>query len=270
MEERKAVKRGYLQVVRLNFLIRFEQGYRYLDRCGETLVKLERMLDEGWVPAEEIPSKGNLRNYRLGMLCDFNTQHLAMRQIEFVSFDVFLDQTCKAFEVLWPTCEIDRIFTPALQVIVQRGFPEIGDAEGYLMRLNLVRPSSDILDLLSGSQRSLGFVLDTVESIDWHGSRTLRRRRFEANAIRQERVSDFDERLLKRLTGLSIREREAMAALRNLRRQHPRPEAIAAQFDLETSFESDFRSDTFDLPAFLSSAWDWANHVKNSLDEREV
>ena len=35
--------------------VRFVQGYRYLDRCGEALIKLENSLHEGWIPTEPTP-----------------------------------------------------------------------------------------------------------------------------------------------------------------------------------------------------------------------
>jgi hypothetical protein len=81
--------------------LRFIQGYRYLDRCGEALVKLENVLEKGWLPAESAPKAGALRNDQLGMTSTFNSEGMTVQQTAPVSFELFLDQVCKIFDTLW-------------------------------------------------------------------------------------------------------------------------------------------------------------------------
>src|SRR5215213_5985905 len=88
--------------------IRFIQGYRYLDRCGETLIRLEQTLAEGWIPTETTPASGTMKNDLLGMVVGFNSGSMTVQQSEFLSFEHFRDQTCKVYETLWRTLEIDR------------------------------------------------------------------------------------------------------------------------------------------------------------------
>jgi hypothetical protein len=54
--------------------VRFLQGYRYLDKCGEALIKLENVLDKGWLPVEVSPKSGNIKNDQLGMTVAFSSE----------------------------------------------------------------------------------------------------------------------------------------------------------------------------------------------------
>jgi len=51
----------------LAFEARYKDGYRYLDRCGETLVQIQRH-DRSWVVLGVNPQSGQLRNEDLNML----------------------------------------------------------------------------------------------------------------------------------------------------------------------------------------------------------
>src|SRR4051812_34957603 len=89
----------------LQFSARFTQGYRYLDRCGEAMVRLERNLDKGWITGDINPSAGNMRNYTLGLTAKFSSETVLVDQSEFIAYDSFKDQSCKMFETLWRTFE---------------------------------------------------------------------------------------------------------------------------------------------------------------------
>src|SRR5271165_2258190 len=93
----------------LNLTVRFLQGYRYLDRCGEALIRLEERLHEGWIPAEVSPKSGSLKNDTLGMVATFNSESLNVQQTEFVDPEHFIDQSCRAFDVICNIFEISRI-----------------------------------------------------------------------------------------------------------------------------------------------------------------
>jgi hypothetical protein len=120
--------------------IRFIQGYRYLDRCGEALVGLEEALSEGWITTETTPRAGSLKNDGLGMNLGFNSELMTVQQNDAISFEHFLDQACKAFHVLSNTFEIKRVHLPSLKVTYQKGFKdgELDEASKYLLNLRLV------------------------------------------------------------------------------------------------------------------------------------
>lgn len=80
------------------FAVRFDQGYRYLDRCGEAVIRLEDTLDRGWIPGETIPTGGQFHNYSLGLWTQFNSSLLTVVQYEFMSHKHFADQGAKILE----------------------------------------------------------------------------------------------------------------------------------------------------------------------------
>jgi len=243
------------------FTVRFLQGYRYLDRCGEALIALEETLDNGWIPEEIAPSGGSLQNFTLGMAARFNSEFLTVVQSEFLSFSNYSDQTCKLFDVLRSTFEIDRVFTPAFRVVLQTGFSDEAAAEEYLRDLHLCTASEGILSSLGGKPDAVNYTITTRENIDWQGSSASIRRRLEVRTVRQERQPRFDERLLRRLSLLTPKQQEAMKDLRRLRRQHSKPCDIAVQFDVETSLESEFKSSLLDLSEFLHTSLDWSQSL---------
>ena len=60
---------------------------------------------------------------------------------------------------------------------------------------------------------------------------------------------------------LPQRQRDAMAALAKLRRQHPATSRIAAELDVEHAFETEFSTSEFDYPSFLQEARDWHEQI---------
>jgi len=52
-----------------------------------------------------------------------------------------------------------------------------------------------------------------------------------------------------------------------LRKRHPDVAPVAAQIELEHSFESEFSSKAFDLPKFLGDAWKWAETVGTGISD---
>lgn len=66
------------------FEARYEQGYRYLDRCGEALLILESLLetDTGhtWFPTEMSPSGARLQCPDLDIAIVFDARHLVVDQ----------------------------------------------------------------------------------------------------------------------------------------------------------------------------------------------
>ncbi len=257
-----------LQPTLFSFTIRFVQGYHFLDKCGEALVRLENTLDEGWIPGKIAPTGGQLHNYSLGMGATFDSALMTVSQTEFLSFEHFHDQTCKTFDVLRSTFDIRRILAPVLRIIYQVGFAQESSAEDFLRNLQLCRPSKDVTDVLGGSERALTFTLCTEEEIDWQDIPVKRRRRLNAGVIRQERQPRFDERLMLRAQLLPERQQGALSNLRKLRAQHSEIVDTAVHFDMENSFEGEFNSGTFDLPLFLKESRTWTEGMEKFIYEK--
>jgi len=66
------------------FEMRYEEGYRYLDRCGEAMIILEKQLPEQtgktWMPEEIVPSGARLKCPDLDLVVTFDSYHLIVDQ----------------------------------------------------------------------------------------------------------------------------------------------------------------------------------------------
>lgn len=255
------------QVREIRATIRFVQGYRYLDRCGAAMVELENGLAEGWIPTEPSPKSGSLKNETLGMTAAFQSELMTVAQSEYISFDHFTEQACKIFDVLWQMFEIKTINVPAMRVVFQKGFEEgeVDKASEYLRSLSLFEPNASLVSLLGGTQSAADFTLVTTNELEWNAQPVSQRRRLQTQVLLQERTPPFDERMMKRVKMLPSGHREAMAALWNLRRNVPKVSPVAAQVEIEHSFETEFSTRGFDLPMFLKESWDWASGVASGI-----
>lgn len=52
---RDEMTKSSFELNQIAFSLRPVQGYRYLDRCGEMIIKLENTLDSGWMPKDMTP-----------------------------------------------------------------------------------------------------------------------------------------------------------------------------------------------------------------------
>ncbi len=201
------------------------------------------------------------------MTVAFGSDSMTISQSEFISFEKFLDQTCKVYDTLWPAFDIERIHLPSIKVIAQKGFDDdkIDEASEFLMSLRLCSPHSELAGLLGGSISAVDLVMVTEEELEWNEWPVHQRRRLQTQVVRQEKQAPFDERLLKRSRQLGDRQRDAIQGLLKLRRMHPPVAPVAAQLDMENSFETEFDAAGFDLPKFLEQSWLWAESVRTGV-----
>jgi hypothetical protein len=251
---------------------RFVQGYRYLDRCGEVLIRLENALDPNWITTETLPTSGSLKNDTLGMSIVFNSDAFTVKQAEFIDLNIFRDQCCRTYEILYKTLEIKRINAPAFRVLYQRGFAEdeLAAANLHLMGLHLVKADDTLLLSMGGIQSGMDFAAITEDEIIAYGSRIKVRRRLQASVVRQEKQPSLDQRILQRTSLLPTRQRDAIQALMRMRKTHPEIAPFAIQFDLENNYEAEFSTDTFDMPDFVDVSSVWAEIVVKSIVSRSV
>ena len=247
---------------------RFVQGYRYLDRCGEAIVRLEDSLDENWIPGQVAPKGGSIKNDLQQMAAQFDSEHLIVTQSDFTDFGVFHDATCRIFEILVHNFEIATINAPVLRVVAQRGCESIEEAEAELVTYNFHVPHRQ-LEQVIGQQKSMQTTYCAEEDTDWNGVAVHRRRRFNAASIRQFKQPGFDDRLLKRTRLLPDRQREALRGLMTLRKQVPEIPESAVQLDLEQSFETELATDAFDMASFLNDTWEWLEETLEILSNKQ-
>ncbi len=90
------------------FEARYEQGYRYLDRCGDTMVILEGLLTEQtklvWLPTEMVPTGARMQCPELDVHIVFNAYTLVVDQNPVGDVE----------------CDFDKIALAALSTLVAR------------------------------------------------------------------------------------------------------------------------------------------------------
>jgi hypothetical protein len=254
-----------LQSVQLS--LRFIQGYRYLDRCGECLIRLEESLDEGWIPVETSPTSGSIKHEPLGMGVNFNSEGMNVRQSEYLLFESFKDQSCKAYETLWRALGIDRINTPALRLWYQKGFDENqeDEAEQHLLRMGLCQTDEQLLRAMGGQHAALQLTVVTQQDALLNDSPVEWRRRLQANVVKQVRQQNFDARFLQRSRALGNRQGDAIRAMQTLRKRHPDLAPVAVQLEIEASLDMELSTKEFNMPDFIVQSKEWADKLMDSV-----
>jgi hypothetical protein len=237
--------------------IRFIQGYRYLDLCGEALINLESQLGGYWIPGEMSPSRGVMKNDVLGMTAGFSSEALQVTQSEYFDFPEFLASASTIYETLWKTFRVAAVNAPSFRAAYQRGFDAVEDAEHYVQSLKLCELSKSVGASLQGAIAGTSFAFVTNRDIEWASMQVSERRRLEVKSIRQERRQTIDDRLLVRTKLLPKNQHDALQGLLKMRSKQPSYSPAAAQFDWEQCYESVFDTSTFQLAKFLEESHKW-------------
>ena len=247
----------------LQLSVRFIQGYRFLDRCGESLIALENTLAPGWIPTETSPTTGSMRNDQLGLALAFNSEAMNVRQSEFLAFDHFRDQSCRIYETLWQTLGINRVNVPSLRFQLQKGFSEerADEAEAFLWKMKLSDPNPKLLAVLGGEHAAFDFTVVTEQEVKDAGVPILQRRRFQASVVRQAKQQTLDSRILQRASLLPAKQNEALRAMLRMKSSHPEIAPVAVQVDVEHSLEREFSTKDLDMAGFIAESWQWAESV---------
>lgn len=255
------------KISKMSFNVNYVKGYRYLDRCGESMIQLEEALGPEWLPEEMKPTGGKLKNQTRQMVAEFDSGQLSVTQENFVDYEFFFSTACTINETLCDLWETEGIIGPVLRAISQKGFDSSEASEAFLIGMEYARPRNDFADIL-GNQSSNSFVYCSEDEIEWEGQSYPSRKRFHARALRQYKQQAFDQRLLSRIRLLPANQQTAVAALRNLRATVPDIPEFAAELDLEFMIEHEFRSRQFDTASFLDHTWRWIGNALSQLTKK--
>ncbi len=247
--------------------VRYARGYRYLDRCGEVLLRLEEVMHPSWAVVEAAPKGGTLRSDLLGMLLTFDSNSLTATQMEYVDRETFIDQSLTALRVVCENLEIVTLVSPAMQVTLQKAYSEDeeADANRDLISAGLAIPQKKLTEMLGGTTTAFDFVAVTDREETAWGATASVRRRIEAKVIRQLPTPKYDSRLLSRVKLLPSRQQDAMAGLHSLRKKMPDLAPVAIQYACEVSCEGELTRNQFDSPAFFADACDWSAMIAKAL-----
>lgn len=125
-------------------------GYRYLDRCGQTMLDLEA-LDDGWIPGEVTPASGRMHQLTHDRVLDFNTRSMSLAQEESDDEKGFLTTAARAFGVIRANLGLEVFVRLGIRYQYLLAAESSEEAEKGLARLKLVSPS-DALTGLFGNQ----------------------------------------------------------------------------------------------------------------------
>jgi hypothetical protein len=247
--------------------VRFIQGYRYLDRCGECMIRLEEALDKNWIPTETSPTSGTMKNDFMGMRLTFNSEGLTIRQSEYLEVESFKDQSCTTYDVLWRALEVGRVTTPALLLSYQKGFEENEEdqAEQYLLKMGLCETNQDLLGAIGGQHAALQLTIVTQQDATQNDPRVAVRRRLQANVVRQIKQQNYETRFLQRARALGSRQGDAIRAMRQMKSHQPDLSPVAVQLELEASLDGELSASKFDMSRFIVDSVAWADRAKDSL-----
>ena len=172
--------------------LRLVRGYRFLDRCGEALIKLEKVLDKGWLPLEATPKGGAMRHYANGLTLVFDSSQITVQQEEFIHFEQFFDQASKAWETIWRMFEIEHINAPAFRINIRIPFDSLDEADAYLRRLNLVTPGPRVTEWIGTDFRATQFAFVTEDRTEWHKQLVTQRQRIAGSTVNEAKVTQVD------------------------------------------------------------------------------
>lgn len=251
----------------LRLSIRFVRGYRYLDRAGEALVRLEDVLEKEWLPAEISPKSGNMRNDLLGMQLTFNSEGLNVTQTGVNSPPHFLDQACKIVDVLASVFEVDTFIAPSVGIEYQKGFPvgQEEQAETVLLDLGLIAFADKVKQIIGPTPIAANFAVVHRMGNRWGDMNVEHTRRLAAQVIRQTRRENTDLRLLTKAKFLPERQQEALKALYASQKLLPAVSPLAVQVELENRLEGEVARADFSCPDFISESLAWATDSINRI-----
>lgn len=93
------------------FEARYKQGYRYLDRCGETLIDIENSID-GWKANEISSARGKMLNESKNLVLNFNSEKMDIVQNDVKNRDVeeFMRQSMDIFNIISKNLGVNEFY----------------------------------------------------------------------------------------------------------------------------------------------------------------
>lgn len=141
--------------------IRFDKGYRYLDRCGEAMLILEELLPREtrrvWMPEQIVPSGAILKCPELDLTVTFNTFHLVLNREDFQISADLIDIVKLIFATISARFDLREYLRFGVRRFYTVAADSIDEAEEYTLRL---APFDDWPD-----QKHDGFKRKSIEAV---------------------------------------------------------------------------------------------------------
>jgi hypothetical protein len=251
----------------LKFATRFVRGYKFLDRTGEVLLKLEDALDKNWLPGDLSPNSGSMKNEILGMNLSFNAEQVSVKQEGFISAEHFIDQLCIIVDIVTATFDINTIISPSFAIDYQRGFDSenSADAETALFKLGLVSVHDKVNEILGPKPLAMSYACVNRYLDSWKDTNVPNSRRLGVQTIRQKVVENIDQRMLLRAELLPRKHAETLKASLNLRSKIPRKHLLALLIEFENRLDGELKKMLFSCFDFANESINWAQDAIASI-----
>jgi hypothetical protein len=157
--------------------IRYLKGYRYLDRCGETLIEIEEKLPN-WVPSEISPTRGVLVDMDNNLTLSFDCAAFNIKQEDREGTERLAENAKALIKIVFSNFGISNLNRIGARFIYRRAVTSIEEGENLIRKMELVSVSGRLTSIvprkltrqnhtLTFEENNVGYrlILKTVERI---------------------------------------------------------------------------------------------------------
>jgi len=136
------------------FEARFGDGFRYLDRCGETVLKI-RSYDSQWKVVETVLTKGQMLNYESNLLLTFESEKMIVAPLDWgktlakdmrPTVDVLAKHAEMLYTIITSCLEITETVRVGARFAFNAPADTLEEAEAFVLKSNVSEVVSKIAD----------------------------------------------------------------------------------------------------------------------------
>jgi hypothetical protein len=230
------------------FELRYAQGHRYLDRCGETFIEIEDRAP-GWVPQEVTPSNGALIHLEKEILFNFNSYKLDAVQEDPKDTKEFRDQVALLADIVCRNLGISSFIRIGVRFIFLYPATSMEEAEEMVRRSQVATPNPRLVEKCGHSLQAQKHIFIFQEGNAG--------RRIEIGALRREEGRLAPQLLAVEPRNLPKGQREALIRKLQETRRYSEDPRFSLQVDID-NYEYD--PDAFSVPSFVEKHEEFARN----------
>jgi hypothetical protein len=235
---------------KLMFELRYAQGHRYLDRCGETIIEIEDHAP-GWISREVTPSGGGLIHMEKDIAFTFSSYKLDAGQDDPKDTRGFCEQVGLLTDIVCKILGISTYIRIGVRFIFLYPAASMEEAEELVRRSKVVVPDPKLVEMFGEGLRAQKhiFIFEKGQA----------GRRVEIGGLRREEGKLPPELLSTEPKNLPKGQREALARKLMETKRYSEAPRFSLQVDVD-NYEYD--PESFDVRSFIESHEDF---VRNNL-----
>lgn len=236
------------QFHKIIFELRYAQGHRYLDRCGETFVEIENRAP-GWIPQEVSPSRGALVHLDKEILFSFNSYKLDAAQDHPKDTKEFREQIALLTDIVCKNLGISTFVRIGLRLFFLYPAASMEEAEEMVRQSKVATPNPKIVQIFgSVPQAQKHIFIFQNEQVG---------RRIEIGALRREEGRLVPELLSVEPRNLPKGQREALTKKLLETKRYSEDPRFSLQVDID-NYEND--PEAFSVPSFIEKHEEFAQN----------